>query len=117
MHTYFISSSMLASSLTMLAPSTNALAGLRVAPCCKTTPLGRASSLMMAVETGDTLVEDNLGAASESGYTCEPPPFEPPTHRLAASYLTDPVRSVPRLARAGVGQGGSPQDSARARRL
>ena len=85
MHTYFISSSMLASSLTMLAPSTNALAGLRVAPCCKTTPLGRASSLMMAVETGDTLVEDNLGAASESGYTCERPPFEPPTHRLAAS--------------------------------
>ena len=76
---------MLASSLTMLAPSTNALAGLRVAPCPKTTPLGRASSLIMAVETGDTLVEDNLGAASESGYTCERPPFEPPAHRLAAS--------------------------------
>jgi hypothetical protein len=58
-------------SLTMLASSPNALAGSRIVPCSKVAPLGRTSSLMMAVETGE-LVEDNLGAASESGYTFSP---------------------------------------------
>jgi hypothetical protein len=57
---------------TMLTSSTTALAGSRIAPCSKMAPLGRTSSLMMAVETGDKLVEDNLGAASESGYTFSP---------------------------------------------
>lgn len=55
----------------MLASSPNALAGSRIVPCSKVAPLGRTSSLMMAVETGE-LVEDNLGAASESGYTFSP---------------------------------------------
>ena len=60
---------MFASTISMLTSSTTALAGSRIAPCSKMAPLGRTSSLMMAVETGDQLVEDNLGAASESGYT------------------------------------------------
>ena len=72
---------MLSTSLTMLAGGTNALVGSPIAPCSKMAPLGRTSSLMMAVETGEKLVEDNLGAASESGYTCDWPPFEPLTHR------------------------------------
>ena len=62
---------MLSSSLTMLV-STTALAGPRIAPCSKISPLGRTSSLKMAVETSEKLVEDGLGAASESGYTYSP---------------------------------------------
>ena len=88
---------MFASTISMLTSSTTALAGSRIAPCSKMAPLGRTSSLMMAVETGDKLVEDNLGAASESGYTCDRPPFEPRNHRLAdpfAACSPDPVLSV-----------------------
>lgn len=88
---------MFASTISMLTSSTTALAGSRIAPCSKMAPLGRTSSLMMAVETGDKLVEDNLGAASESGYTCDRPPFEPRNHRLAdpfAACWPDPVLPV-----------------------
>ena len=62
---------MFASSLMLTSSTTAALAVSRIAPCSKMAPLGRTSSLMMAVETGEKLVEDNLGAASESGYTCD----------------------------------------------
>ena len=51
--------------LSMLGLTTNAFAGSRIA-------LGRVNSLKMAVETTETLVEDRLGAASESGWTYSP---------------------------------------------